>query len=321
MTDHFMHGYALLVGVGESAYSPWSLPVTSGMRRRCGRSWPTRSCAPTRTTKDTSGCCTTPAPRARRSWAAWPGWRRRPGSIRRRRPCLLLRPRLAGPGERRLLLVAHDVASFDVAASALPAQAFGAAIRRMRPAAAGDHGLLPRRGMATAKEEPAAGCRPAWRRRHAPGAGRGAQAGRGPAVFTSCRGRQRSWVRPDGAASIYTYHLLEALQGGGQPAGRRAGARVEPDGPLGQAVPRAPGGCAGGADAVFRHGDRGFPGGGAARRQRAAGRRLADGEARAERAIDQVYQATVKGSGAVAQGPGAQARRAGRDRAGYCGRW
>ena len=28
MPDHFFHGYALLIGVGRCAYDPWSLPVT-----------------------------------------------------------------------------------------------------------------------------------------------------------------------------------------------------------------------------------------------------------------------------------------------------
>lgn len=28
MTNTFPHGYALLIGVGESAYPKWSLPVT-----------------------------------------------------------------------------------------------------------------------------------------------------------------------------------------------------------------------------------------------------------------------------------------------------
>jgi uncharacterized caspase-like protein len=38
--------------------------------------------------------------------------------------------------------------------------------------------------------------------------------GEGRAVFTSSRGNQRSWVRPDGILSLYTYHLIEALKGG-----------------------------------------------------------------------------------------------------------
>lgn len=37
--------------------------------------------------------------------------------------------------------------------------------------------------------------------------------GTGRVVFTSSIGNQSSWVRPDGKMSVYTYHLLEALQG------------------------------------------------------------------------------------------------------------
>jgi hypothetical protein len=37
--------------------------------------------------------------------------------------------------------------------------------------------------------------------------------GEGRAVFTSSRGNQSSWVRPDGILSLYTYHLIEALKG------------------------------------------------------------------------------------------------------------
>ena len=37
--------------------------------------------------------------------------------------------------------------------------------------------------------------------------------GEGRAVFTSSRGPQLSYVRPDGILSVYTYHLIEALKG------------------------------------------------------------------------------------------------------------
>ncbi|MBW4446315.1 MAG: caspase family protein [Spirirestis rafaelensis WJT71-NPBG6] len=37
--------------------------------------------------------------------------------------------------------------------------------------------------------------------------------GTGRVVFTSSTGNQLSWIRPDGKMSVYTYHLLEALQG------------------------------------------------------------------------------------------------------------
>ena len=43
--------------------------------------------------------------------------------------------------------------------------------------------------------------------------------GAGRVVFTSSTGRQSSWIRKDGEMSIYTYHLLEALQGAGNKPG------------------------------------------------------------------------------------------------------
>lgn len=44
--------------------------------------------------------------------------------------------------------------------------------------------------------------------------------GEGRAVFTSSRGHQSSYVRPDGL-SLYTYHLIEALKGGANQPGDR----------------------------------------------------------------------------------------------------
>lgn len=43
--------------------------------------------------------------------------------------------------------------------------------------------------------------------------------GAGRVVFTSSTGTQLSWIRSDGEMSIYTYHLLEALQGAGNQPG------------------------------------------------------------------------------------------------------
>lgn len=45
--------------------------------------------------------------------------------------------------------------------------------------------------------------------------------GEGRAVFTSSRGQQSSWVRPDGSLSLYTYHLIEALKGAANQVGDR----------------------------------------------------------------------------------------------------
>ena len=40
-------------------------------------------------------------------------------------------------------------------------------------------------------------------------------------MFTSSRGNQSSWVRRDGSLSLYTYHLIEALQGAANQPGDR----------------------------------------------------------------------------------------------------
>lgn len=45
--------------------------------------------------------------------------------------------------------------------------------------------------------------------------------GEGGAVFTSSRGNQSSWVRPDNALSVYTFHLIEALKGAANQSGDR----------------------------------------------------------------------------------------------------
>jgi hypothetical protein len=43
--------------------------------------------------------------------------------------------------------------------------------------------------------------------------------GEGRVVFTSCRGEQKSWIRADHTLSVYTHHLIEALQGAASPPG------------------------------------------------------------------------------------------------------
>ncbi len=47
------------------------------------------------------------------------------------------------------------------------------------------------------------------------------QKGEGRAVFTSSRGHQESYIRTDGTLSIFTRHLLEALQGAANDPGEK----------------------------------------------------------------------------------------------------
>jgi uncharacterized caspase-like protein len=63
--------------------------------------------------------------------------------------------------------------------------------------------------------------------------------GSGRAVFTSSRGNQSSWVRPDGTLSLYTYHLIEALKGAANQPGDRQVTLANVMTHLGKAVPES----------------------------------------------------------------------------------
>jgi hypothetical protein len=61
--------------------------------------------------------------------------------------------------------------------------------------------------------------------------------GEGRAVFTSSRDSQSSWVRSDNSLSIFTHHLLEALQGAGNMPKDKEVRLSNVMGHLGKAVP------------------------------------------------------------------------------------
>jgi uncharacterized caspase-like protein len=63
------------------------------------------------------------------------------------------------------------------------------------------------------------------------------QQGEGRVVFTSCRGEEQSWIRPDKVMSVYTYHLIEALQGAANQAGATEVTVFDLANHLGKAVP------------------------------------------------------------------------------------
>jgi uncharacterized caspase-like protein len=118
-------------------------------------------------------------------------------------------------------LIPHDGSPADVTGSALAAEAFIAAIRQL-PAAR----LLVcmdcchAAGMATAKAIPAL---PDTLAPHAlpKTLATALCTGQGRAVFSACREDQQSWVRPDQTLSLFTQHLVEALQGAGNQPGER----------------------------------------------------------------------------------------------------
>ncbi len=222
MAQVFSHGYALLVGVGDSAYSQWSLPAAVKDVE-----------ALSRVLTDPDVC-------------AYPGdadhVRVLVNSGATRQAILegleWLVARVTADGEATAVvyfsghgwvnqataegyLIPHDVVPFDVPASALPGVDFTAALRK----------LAARRllvfidschsgGMASAKGDLQDSLPPGFRRMSlTKGIVDEIGRGEGRAVFASCREDQRSWVRQDERMSIYTFHLIEALEGAGSVAG------------------------------------------------------------------------------------------------------
>jgi len=218
----FQHGYALLIGVGQCVYEPWSLPVTVADAHALHATLtdPERSAYPpslahTRVLHDTgatrqsilegldwlTGCCAADPEATALVFYSGHGWRDETGAY---------------------WLIPNDVNPLAIQASALAGTVFADAIRRI----AAQRLLVimdccHAAGMAAAKAgRPSAGLPPQLLPTAPPkGMVTALQQGSGRAVFSSSRGEERSWIRPDGTLSLYTHHLIEALEGAGSRAG------------------------------------------------------------------------------------------------------
>ena len=240
MPDTFAHGYALLVGVGESSYPKWSLPVTVQDMRAV------------QATLADPGLCAYPKAQIR---LLHDGDATQAAILE---GLVWLKERAAADGEAtivvyysghgwldessgRYYLIPHDVEPFGIASSALSAQDYTAALRqitarRLLVIVDSCHAA----GMATAKEPPPFKLPAGFSQVALPKAlVDELKQGQGRAVFTSSRGEQKSWVRPDGAMSIYTYHLIEALQGAGNKPGDTVARLSNLMNHLGKAVPES----------------------------------------------------------------------------------
>lgn len=218
MARCFDQGYALLIGVGQSVCPEWSLPVTVRDARAlkavltdpayCGyRDDPrhVRLLSNEEATQcnivqalETLAASTAQEPDATVViYYSGHGWLQRD----------------AGD----YFLVPHDTAATNLLSTALPAERFVEALRRIQP-----HRLLVivdtcfAEGMATAKS-----LLPKGFNVHGfpEGLAHELSRGTGRAVFTSCRGKESSWVLPGDELSIFTHHLIEALQGAGSQPG------------------------------------------------------------------------------------------------------
>ncbi len=240
MSGFFPHGYALLIGVGESAYSRWSLPVTvKDMQALRGVLTDPALCgypddeAHIRLLHDASA--------TRQAILDGLAWLAAAAAADSEATAVVF---FSGhgwtDGAGNFYLLPHDVEPFDLAGSALPAATFTAALRQVRAAR-----LLVfvdschAGGMATAKDAaiklPAGFTQAALPK----GVAGELKQGAGRAVFSSSTGAQLSWVRPDAGLSLFTYHLIEALQGAGNRPGDDTVRVANLMGHLGRAVPQS----------------------------------------------------------------------------------
>jgi hypothetical protein len=243
MSNLFPHGYALLIGVGESAYPKWSLPVTvRDVQALQSILTDPNFCA---YPNDDQHICLLHDSRATRT-AILDGliWLKEKAATDRESTVVIY---YSGHGwlERstgHYYLIPHDVEPFDIASSALSAVDFTHALRQIQ-----SQRLLViidschAEGMGSAKNTPTAIKLPSSFIETAPPKSLvdDLKQGTGRAVFTSSRGEQKSWIRPDGTMSIYTYHLIEALQGRGNQSGDQVVRLSNLMNHLGKAVPES----------------------------------------------------------------------------------
>src|SRR5208337_4701579 len=206
MPNSFTHGYALLVGVGESAYSIWSLPVTvKDIKAIRAILIDPNLCAYPNNDQHIRLIHDKAATRA--AIIEGLAWLKAQAAADPEAIAVVF---YSGhgwldPSTRQYYLIPHDVKLLNAAASALPAQEFTEALRDIKAKR-----LLVMidcchaEGMATAKDVVAAIDLPPGLVQAAPPEDwlvAQLKQGEGRAVFLSSRGQQRSWIRPDGDLS------------------------------------------------------------------------------------------------------------------------
>lgn len=220
MTKTFNHGYALLVGVGESSYPKLSLPVTvKDTQSLYAALIAPELCA---YPDDEDHIRVLNDEKATRS-AILDGliWLKTKTEADSEATVLVY---YSGHGwldksNKHYYLLQHDINPFDIPGSALSSEDFTNALRQIQS----DRLLVVldcchAAGMATSKEgETVVPLKlPPGFTEVPPSESKGLvdalKQSTGRVVFTSSRGEQKSWIK-DQSNSIYTYHLLEALQG------------------------------------------------------------------------------------------------------------
>jgi uncharacterized caspase-like protein len=221
MTELFNQGYALLVGVGESAHKPLSLPVTVKDTQAIYAALidPELCAYP----DDKEHIRVLNNEKATRS-AILDGlkWLKEKAEVE---PKATIFVYYSGHGwfkkdDNNFYLIQHDVKIRKLEDTALSGKAFTEALReiqaeRLLVVIDSCHAA----GMATSKDPEEADAKLLDEfddfQRVAPSKGLidALKQGKGRVVFTSSEGEQKSWIKKDNSMSIYTFHFLEALQG------------------------------------------------------------------------------------------------------------
>lgn len=240
MTEKFIHAYALLIGVGETFYKPWSLPLT---------------------VKDTQAIY---AALINPELCAYPddkdhirilndkdatkagildglNWLKEKAESDPNATVFIYYSGHGGLKNNKYFLLQHDVKPMKFEETALSAETFTEALRQIQA-----ERLLVvidschAAGMATSKDadlELDEDFGDFIRVAPSKGLIDKLKQGKGRVVFTSSEGEQKSYWVKDETISIYTYHFLEALQGAGNKPGDTEVRVSNIMNHLGQAVP------------------------------------------------------------------------------------
>ena len=243
MTQTFAHGYALLIGVGQCLDSRFSLPV------------PVKDMEALRQILVNPDLCAYPdndqhvrllhdQDATRPAILAGLTWLKERAAADPEATVIIY---YSGHGwletmTQQYFLIPHEFDGYDWRDTAFNAEEFNQAVHQI-PA---QRRLVildccHAAGMATAKEgEP----EPKLPRGVIPtaepkGLIDALKQGEGRVVFTSCRGEQKSWIRADRTLSLYTHHLIEALQGAASLPGATEVTVFDIANHLGKAVPES----------------------------------------------------------------------------------
>ncbi len=243
MSDTFTHGYALLIGVSKCAYPEWSLPVTvKDVQALQSILTDQNLCAYPNNDQHIRLLYDAAATRA----AILDGlvWLKEQATADPESTVVIY---YSGHGwlnqsTELYYLIPNDVVPFDLPSSALSAGDFNDALRQIQ-----SQRLVViidcchAQGMAVAKAGKADLKLPHGFVPVVPAKGLLDELakGEGRAVFTSCRGNQKSWICKDDSMSIYTYHLIEALQGAANQPGDTKVRVTDIMGHLDKAVPES----------------------------------------------------------------------------------